>query len=68
VLKHDKQDQQGNAAFNKRNPHTFQQQEPVARNPGGPETKTGQGTGQVCSKEVYAIFIAPTGTAFLFSI
>jgi hypothetical protein len=40
-LKYDKQDQQGKAAFNKRNPHTTQQQEPVARSPGGPQTKTG---------------------------
>jgi hypothetical protein len=43
VLKYDKQDQQGKAAFNERNPHMTQQQEPVARSPGGPQTKTGQG-------------------------
>jgi hypothetical protein len=41
--KYDKQDQQGKAAFNERNPHMTQQQEPVARSPGGPKTKTGQG-------------------------
>jgi hypothetical protein len=40
---YDKQDQQGKAAFNERNPHMTQQQEPVARSPGGPQTKTGQG-------------------------
>jgi hypothetical protein len=27
-------------------PHTTQQQDPVARSPGGLQTKTGQGTGQ----------------------
>jgi hypothetical protein len=41
--KYDKQDQQGKAAFNERNPHMTQQQEPMARSPGGPQTKTGQG-------------------------
>jgi hypothetical protein len=35
-LKYDKQDQQGKAAFNERNPHMTQQQEPMARSPGGP--------------------------------
>jgi hypothetical protein len=30
-LKYDKQDQQGKAAFNERNPHMTQQQEPMAR-------------------------------------
>jgi hypothetical protein len=40
---HDKQDQQGKAAFNERNPHMTQQQEPMARSPGGPQTETGQG-------------------------
>jgi hypothetical protein len=39
---YDKQDQQGKAAFNERNPHTTQQQEPAARSSGGPKTKTGQ--------------------------
>jgi hypothetical protein len=29
-MKYDKQDQQGKAAFKERNPHTTQQQEPVA--------------------------------------
>jgi hypothetical protein len=38
-LKYDKQDQQGKAAFNERNPHMTQQQEPMARSPGGPQTK-----------------------------
>jgi hypothetical protein len=46
LLKYDKQDQQGKAAFNERNPHTTRQQEPVARSPGEPQTKTGQGTRQ----------------------
>jgi hypothetical protein len=31
--KYDKQDQQGKAAFNERNPHMTQQQEPMARSP-----------------------------------
>jgi hypothetical protein len=39
VKKHDKQDQQGKVAFNERNPHMTQQQEPMARSPGGPQTK-----------------------------
>jgi hypothetical protein len=42
-VKYDKQDQQGKAAFNERHPHMTQQQEPMARSPGGPQTKTGQG-------------------------
>jgi hypothetical protein len=33
-LKYDKQDQQGKAAFNERNPHPTQQQEPVTSSPG----------------------------------
>jgi hypothetical protein len=33
--KYDKQDQQGKAAFKERNPHTTQQQEPVARSQDG---------------------------------
>jgi hypothetical protein len=37
--KYNKQDQQGKAAFNERNPHTTQQQEPVARSPDGLQTK-----------------------------
>jgi hypothetical protein len=45
-MKYDKQDQQGKAAFNERNPHMTQQQELVARSPGGPQTKTWQGTNQ----------------------
>jgi hypothetical protein len=36
-LKYDKQDQQGKAAFNERNLHMTQQQELVARSPGGPQ-------------------------------
>jgi hypothetical protein len=35
--KYEKQDQQGKAAFNERNPHMTQQQEPMARSPGGPQ-------------------------------
>jgi hypothetical protein len=38
-FKYDKQDQQGKAAFNERNPHMTQQQEPVTRSPGGPKQK-----------------------------
>jgi hypothetical protein len=34
-IKYEKQDQQGKAAFNERNPHMTQQQEPMARSPGG---------------------------------
>jgi hypothetical protein len=30
-LKYEKQDQQGRAAFNERNPHMTQQQEPMAK-------------------------------------
>jgi hypothetical protein len=37
--KYDKQDQQGKAAFNERNPYATQQQELVAKSPGGPQTK-----------------------------
>jgi hypothetical protein len=44
IKKYHRQDQQGKAVFNERNPHTTQQQEPVAKNPDGPKTKTGQGT------------------------
>jgi hypothetical protein len=36
--KYEKQDQQGKAAFNERNPHMTQQQEPMAMSPGGPQT------------------------------
>jgi hypothetical protein len=43
AFKYDKQDQQGKAAFNERNTHMTHQQEQVARSPGGPQTKTGQG-------------------------
>jgi hypothetical protein len=42
-IKYDKQGQQGKVAFNERSPHITQQQELVARSPGGPQTKTGQG-------------------------
>jgi hypothetical protein len=38
LVKYEKQDQQGKAAFNERNPHMTQQQEPMARSPGGPQT------------------------------
>jgi hypothetical protein len=37
-MKYYKQDQQGKAAFNERNPHMTKQQEPMARSPGGPQT------------------------------
>jgi hypothetical protein len=37
-MKYDKQDQQGKAAFNERDPAT----RTGARNPGGPQTKSGQ--------------------------
>jgi hypothetical protein len=37
-MKYEKRDQQGKAAFNERNPHMTQQQEPTARSPGGPQT------------------------------
>jgi hypothetical protein len=40
---YDKQDQQGKAAFNERNPHMTQKQEPVARSPGRPRTKNRTG-------------------------
>jgi hypothetical protein len=56
-LKYDKQGQQGKAAFNERSPHTIQQQEPVAMSPGGPKTKTGQGTrksmGRLITKNIH---------------
>jgi hypothetical protein len=45
-MKYDKHDQQGKAAYNERRPHMTQQQKPVARNPGGHETKAGQGARQ----------------------
>jgi hypothetical protein len=51
-IKYDEQDQQGKAAFNECNPATTQQQEPVARNPGGPQTKTGQGTRQSSDRSI----------------
>jgi hypothetical protein len=38
-VKYDKQDQQGKAAFNELNPHMTQQQEPMAKSPGGPKNK-----------------------------
>jgi hypothetical protein len=43
LIKYDKHDQQGKAAFNERNPHMTQQQVPMARSPGGPQSKTEQG-------------------------
>jgi hypothetical protein len=54
-IKYDKQDQQGKAAFNERNPHMTQQQEPVARSPGGPQTKTGQGKDNICNIFIFNI-------------
>jgi hypothetical protein len=41
-IQYDKQDQQVKAAFNERNPHTIQQQEPVARSPEGPKQGRGR--------------------------
>jgi hypothetical protein len=38
-IKYDKQDQQGKWAFNERNPHTIQQQEPLARTQADPKQK-----------------------------
>jgi hypothetical protein len=38
-IEYGKQDQQGKAAFNERNPNNTQQQGPEARSPGGPQTK-----------------------------
>jgi hypothetical protein len=35
ILQYDKQDRQGNVAFNERSPHPTQQQAPAARSPGG---------------------------------
>jgi hypothetical protein len=52
MIKYHKQDEQGNAAFNERNPKTTQQQEPVARSPDGPKTKAGQGTRQKTDRPV----------------
>jgi hypothetical protein len=51
-MKYDKQDQQGKAAFNERNPNSNQQQEPVARSPGVPKTKKdrAQGIGRLTIK------------------
>jgi hypothetical protein len=39
TLKYDKQDQQGKAAFNERNPHMTQQQEPVQGAQANPKQK-----------------------------
>jgi hypothetical protein len=55
LIKYDKQDQQGKAAFNERNPHMTQQQEPMARSPGGPQTKTGQGKDRACNIFNFAV-------------
>jgi hypothetical protein len=43
-MKYDKRDQQRKVAFNERNFNMTQQQEPVAKSPGGPKTKTRRGT------------------------
>jgi hypothetical protein len=51
IGKYDKQDHQGKAAFNERSPHPTQQQEPVPRSLGGPQTKTGKGTRQSTGKQ-----------------
>jgi hypothetical protein len=53
LIKYDKPDQQGKAAFNERKPHTTQQQVSVARSPGDP-TKTGQGTDMLITKMINA--------------
>jgi hypothetical protein len=42
VIKYDKQDQQGKATFNERNHYMTQQQEPVAKSPGGPQIGQGK--------------------------
>jgi hypothetical protein len=47
-----KQDQQGKVVFNEHNSHTTQQQGPVTRSPGRPQTKPGQGTSQVFQSEI----------------
>jgi hypothetical protein len=52
---YDKQDQQEKAVFSERNPHTTQQQERAARSPGGPQTKTGNGTRQITDKLITQI-------------
>jgi hypothetical protein len=52
ILKYDNQDQQGKAAFTERNPLATQQQEPVARSPGGPQTKAGQNTDRLITKMI----------------
>jgi hypothetical protein len=52
-----KQDQQGKAAFNERNHPTTKQQVPVARIPGEPQTKTGQGTRLSTDNEIETIRI-----------
>jgi hypothetical protein len=38
-------------------PHTYQQQEPVARNPDGRKTKTRNGTGDVCPRKAKKSYI-----------
>jgi hypothetical protein len=42
-MKQEKQDQQGQTAFDERNPHMTYQQESAARSPDGTQTKTLQG-------------------------
>jgi hypothetical protein len=53
-LKYDKQDQQGKAEFNERNQPP---QEPTARSPGGPQTKTGHSTRQSTDRIITSIII-----------
>jgi hypothetical protein len=62
VKKYDKQDQQRKTAFNERNPHMTQQQEPVARSPCKPQTKTGQGTKQSTGRLITKMIRNPKKT------
>jgi hypothetical protein len=63
VMKYDKQDQQGKVAFNERNTHPTKQQEPVARSPGGPQSKNRTGhkgmgrlTTKIINNYIYVIY------------
>jgi hypothetical protein len=50
-LKYDKQDHQGKATFNEHIPRPTQQQESVARSPGGSQLKTGKGIRQSTGRQ-----------------
>jgi hypothetical protein len=63
ILVYDKQDQQRKAAFNERNPHMTQQQEPVARSPGGPKQK--QDRAEVLNKNCTSSFYGEVLTGFV---